>query len=92
MLLFTAMLFQAWGVEHRSFLFLFNPLLLSQRDAVSHGGALFLLLCVPNWNVLSETLSSGAESPENDRPRSARLAMQPEPLDEKMRSYPYFLL
>lgn len=75
MLLLIAMPFQERGVEPQSFLvpvFLLplNPLSLSERDVASHAGARSLLFCVPNWKVLSETLSSHVESHENGPPRS----------------------
>src|SRR5258705_12013646 len=97
MLLSIAMLFQEQGVDFQSFpalvlLLASNLLLLSKRGAVSYAGGSFLLFCVPSWKALSERLSSRAESRENDRRRSARLAGRRQRLDEMMHSYPCLLL
>src|SRR2546423_3374111 len=65
-----------------------NLLLLSKTGGASYGEARFLLFCGPNWKALSQTLSSDAESHENDRPRSVPLEELLAQLDEKRHSYP----
>src|SRR5437879_1373606 len=97
MLLSIAMLFQEWGAEPQSFpvpvlLFLLNLLSLSKIGTVSYARGSFLLFGVPNWKALSETLSSRAESRENDPQRSALVVRLPELLDETRHSYPYLPL
>src|SRR5258708_122728 len=92
-LLSIAMLSQEEAVEPQSFpvpvfLLLSNLLLLSKTGVASYGEARFLLFCGPNWKALSETLSSDAESHENDRPRSVPLEELLAQLDEKRHSYP----
>src|SRR5712672_2107395 len=94
MLLSIAMLSQEEGVEPQSFpvpVFPLgsNPQILLKRGAASYAGVLRPPFCVPNWKALSETLSSHAESHENDRPQSVPSEELLAQLDEKRHSYPY---